>query len=198
MGRTIAADLSGQLPAGTRKLRIVTNLEIYYDRAFIAVDRNSADVTVRPVPMVDADLRRLGFPLEYSPDGRHPYIYSYDVIEPTSSFKMPRGAYTRYGDVADPLAEFDNQYVILGTGDEIAVRFDATALPPRADGSVRSFVLVAHAYCKDMDLYTATPDTVGPLPFRSMSKYPYPDDEAFPDSEQLQVFRARYHTRMVE
>lgn len=198
MGRTIAADLSGLLPAGTRKLRIVTNLEIYYDRAYIAADRGTANVSVRTVPLVDAKLRRLGFPLEYSPDGRHPYIYSYDVIEPTSSFKMPRGAYTRYGDVADLLAEFDDRYVILGTGDEIAVRFDATALPPPPDGSTRSFVLVSHAYCKDMDLYTAAPDTVEPLPFRGMSRYPYPSEVAFPDSEPLRIWRQRYNSRWIE
>ena len=84
---------------------------------------------------------------------------------------MPRGDYTRYGPVDELLKAFDDRYVILGSGDEIAVRFDATALPPPAPGRIRSFVLVSHAYCKDMDLYTATPSTVDPLPFGAMTEY---------------------------
>ena len=44
----------------------------------------------------------------------------------------------------------------------------------------RSFILVSHAYCKDMDLYTATPQTLEPLPFRGMSRYPYPATRALP------------------
>ncbi|MCK4660230.1 MAG: VCBS repeat-containing protein [Phycisphaerae bacterium] len=173
MRRTIAIDLTDKLPTGNCKLRISTNLEIYFDQAFIAADCGTGGVIVHTVPLADAGLRRLGFPMEYSPDGRHPTIYTYDVIAPTSSFKKPAGSYTRYGPVAELLAEFDDRYVILGSGDEIALRFDARRLPSPDDGMVRSFILVSHAYCKDMDLYTAEPDTVKPLPFRDMSAYPY-------------------------
>ena len=95
--------------------------------------------------MAGANLRRLGFPLEYSPDGKHPTIYTYDIIESTSSFKTLEGAYTRYGPVETLLGEFDDQYVILATGDEIAVRFDAQALPPIPEGMTRSFILASHA-----------------------------------------------------
>ncbi len=193
--RTIAIDLTGKLPPGNCILRLSTNLEIYFDQAFIAADRGTEGFVTRSVPWVGADLRRLGFPMEYSPDGRHPSIYTYDVIEPTSSFKMPRGAYTRYGPVESLLREGDDRYVILGTGDEIAVSFDARALPPPAAGQVRSFVLVSHAYCKDMDLYTAEPDTVEPLPFRHMSSYPYPPGEHFPDAEESQRCREQFNTR---
>ena len=164
---------------------------------FIAADRGTEGLIVRPVPMAGATLRRLGFPLEYSPDGRHPTIYTYDIIAPTSSFKMPRGVYTRYGQVGSLLAEFDDRYVILGTGDEMAVSFDARRLPAPAEGQVRSFILVSHAYCKDMDLYTAKPDTVEPLPFRDMSAYPYPPGEQFPAGAQFLRWRQRFNTRLV-
>jgi hypothetical protein len=33
--RTIVVDLSGKLPAGARKIRLVTNLEIYWDQVLI-------------------------------------------------------------------------------------------------------------------------------------------------------------------
>jgi len=206
MARTIAIDLTGRLadggdrrttPALPCKLRISTNLEIYYDQAFIAVDRGTDSLVIRSMPVAEAELRRLGFPLEYSPDGHHPTVYTYDVIEPTSSFKIPAGAYTRYGSVAELLTEFDDRYVILGTGDEIAVRFDARSLSPPGDGMVRSFVLVSHAYCKDMDLYTAEPDTVAPLPFRTMGKYPYAGDERYPDDDDYKRYQGRFNTRLI-
>jgi hypothetical protein len=197
MGRMITVDLTSKLPTGTSKLRISTNLEIYYDQLYIGADRGTDDFAIRPVPLFGAELRRLGFPLEYSPDGRHPTIYTYDIVEPTFSFKMPRGRYTRYGRVEALLAEFDDRYVILGSGDEIAVRFDATTLPPPAEGEVRSFLLVSHAYCKDMDLYTGTPDTVEPLPFKDMTAYPYSAAECYPHGEAFRQYRDRFNTRSV-
>jgi hypothetical protein len=197
MGRTIALELTGQIGGGECRLRLSTNLEIYYDQAFVAVDRGTEGFTIATAPLVRAELRRLGFPLEYTPDGRHPTIYTYDLIEPTTSFKTPSGAYTRYGRVDELLAEFDDCYVILGSGDEIAVSFDATVLSPPGPGMTRSFVLISHAYCKDMDLYTAEPDTVEPLPFRDMAEYPYAAESAPPDSPCLRDYRERFNTRTV-
>jgi hypothetical protein len=49
-----------------------------------------------------------------------------------------------------------------------------------------------------MDLYTGAPDTVEPLPFRDMSKYPYPSEEAFPETEVLRTWRQRYNSRRIE
>lgn len=198
MGRMITIDLTGKICQANCKLRISTNLEIYYDQLFIASDRGTEGFVIRRVPMAGASLRRLGFPLEYSPDGRHPYVYTYDIIQPTSSFKILKGAYTRYGSVETLLAEFDDRYVILGTGDEIAVRFDARALPPPGEGHIRSFILVSHAYCKDMDLYTAAPDTVKPLPFREMSAYPYPANEHYPNEDEFRYYHQRFNTRSME
>ena len=198
MGRTMAVDLTGKLAPGTRRLRISTNLEIYYDRLFIGIDRGLDGLAIRSVPLADATLRRLGFPLEYTPDGQHPTIYNYDVIEPTSSFKIPKGRYTRYGPVEGLLTEFDDRYVILGTGDEIATRFDARKLPPPVAGYIRSFILISHAYCKDMDLYTAEPDTVEPLPFADMSAYPYPAGERIREGTAQLRWHRQFNTRVAE
>lgn len=192
MGRTIAIDVSGRLPAGECVLRLTTNLEIYYDQVFVAADRGTEDLIRRRVPLVGADLRYCGFPAEFSPDGQHPTIYTYDSIAATSSFKRPRGAYTRYGPVERLLAEFDDRYAILGSGDEIAVRFYARALPELPAGHARSFVLISHAYCKDMDLYTGACDTVGPLPHREMRCYPYPVED------EPSLGDASLNTRVVE
>ena len=195
IGRTITIELTGKLPTGPCRLRLTTNLEIYYDQLFIAVDRGTGALNIQTAPMAEAKLHRLGFPQEYSPDGQHPTIYTYDRIDETNSFRVPRGRYTRYGPVAELLTEFDDRYVVVGSGDEIALRFDARAVPGPAEGMRRSFILVSHAYCKDMDLATACPDTVTPLPFQGMSAYPYPDDEQRPVRPDVEAYQRQYNTR---
>ena len=197
MARTFTVDLTGRLD-GVRRLRLTTRMEIGYDQIFIARDAGREQVTVHRLSPAAADFRRGGFALEHSPDGRLPWIYDYERSEPTAPFHIQRGPYTRYGPVTELLEEFDDRYVMVGPGDEIAVRFDATRLSPPASGRVRSFVLVSHAYCKDMDLYTATPETVEPLPFRGMSRYPYPPSEHFPDTPATRRWMEAYNTRRVE
>jgi len=197
IGRMITLNLTGQLTPTTRRLRVTTNLEIYFDQLFISVDHGTTKLIVHTVALDRAELRRLGFPLEYSPDGKKPTIFNYHAAEATSSFKLPRGRYTRYGRVDDLLASFDDRYAIFGTGDEIALSFEANALPALPAGHARSFVLISHAYCKDMDLYTAEPDTVGPLPFRGMSRYPYPADEHYPTGKTFEDYQDLFNTRLV-
>ena len=87
----------------------------------MAADRGTEGFVRRTVPLHSATLRWLGFPKEVSPDGAHPTVYTYDQIEPSSPLKLLRGEYTRYGRVDELLSAFDDRYVILGTGDEIAV-----------------------------------------------------------------------------
>ena len=53
-------------------------------------------------------------------------------------------------------------------------------------------------YCKDMDLYTAHPERVEPLPFSSMKTYPYSSGEAYPGDSALREYRRAWNTRLVE
>ena len=64
-----------------------------------------------------------------------------------------------------------------GGGDEVALEFDASALPELPTGWRRSFVLRSWGYCKSADALTAHGDTIEPLPFRRMSGYPFCSDE---------------------
>jgi hypothetical protein len=198
MARMMTVELTGRLTAGTRRLRLTTNLEIYYDQVFAARLAGRDLVTVRDVPLLEATLRRAGFAREYSPDGRLPLIYDYEHSDATAPFHVLKGAYTRYGPVRELLGQFDDRYVRVGPGDEIALAFDASGLPEPGADYERSYILVSHAYCKDMDLYTATPQTVEPLPFAAMSRYPYPNTESFPDTPEQRRDRQTYHTRIVE
>ena len=51
---------------------------------------------------------------------------------PVSMWNPTPGLYTRYGAVETLLAEIDDRLVIMGSGDEIRLLFDAAALPPSA------------------------------------------------------------------
>jgi hypothetical protein len=196
MGRTMTIGLAGQLTPSTRKLRLTTNLEVYYDQIFVARADKAERVTVNPVPLRQASLRYVGFAREYSPDGQEPLIYDYHLRDATAPFHRLKGAYTRYGPVTELLTEFDDRYVLVGPGDEIALEFEANQVPVTPPGKIRSFVLVSHAYCKDMDLYTATPRTLDPLPFKAMSRYPYPSSERAPSAQDAYV--RTFNTRVVE
>jgi Flp pilus assembly protein TadD len=197
MDRTMTVDVTGLVGGPDCRLRLSSNLEIYYDQIFLAVPAARDPVKIHPLPMAEAELRYAGFAREVSPDGHQPLIYDYDQSDATAPFHTLSGAYTRYGPVRELLEAFDDQYVLVGPGDEIAVKFDARGLPALPDGMTRSFVLVSHAYCKDMDLYTATPQTLEPLPFRGMSRYPYPPDEHYPDTELHRRLSQTYNTRIV-
>ena len=197
MARTMTVDLTGLVSGTPCRLRLTSNLEIYYDQLFLARDLGLRNVQLHTLPTAAAELRRAGFAHEYSPDGRMPLLFDYHLTDATAPFHILRGAYTRYGTVVELLREFDDEYVLVGPGDEVAVKFDGTRLPALAAGMERSFILVSHAYCKDMDLYTATPQTVEPLPFRAMSRYPYAETESYPDTERHRQLRAAYNTRIV-
>jgi len=99
--------------------------------------------------------------------------------------------------VRDLVRQVDDMFVISRPGDEIALSFDAGTLPPLPSGWTRSFLLYAHGYSKEMNPRSASPDTVGPLPFRAMTKYPYGPDEHYPDTPAHREYLARYNTRVV-
>jgi hypothetical protein len=48
-----------------------------------------------------------------------------------------------------------------------------------------------------MNPRSASPDTVGPLPFHGMTKYPYGADEHYPDSAPYREYLERYNTRII-
>jgi hypothetical protein len=107
------------------------------------------------------------------------------------------GRYTREGDVRPLLLRRDDMFVVSRPGDEIALSFDATALPAPRPGMTRTFLLYADGYSKEMDINSASPHTVAPLPFHGMSGYPYPPGEHYPRTAAHLGYLARYNTRAV-
>ena len=110
-------------------------------------------------------------------------------------FKNLTGDYTRFGDVRPLLGAADDRFVIMGKGEEIALEFDASRLPSLKKGYRRTLVLHSDGYCKDMDLYTAYPDTVEPLPWHGMENYPPATKN--PREKELRGYRRAWNTRRV-
>jgi hypothetical protein len=105
------------------------------------------------------------------------------------------GNYTRYGSVEDLLAEPDDRMVIMGSGDEVRLLFNAAGLPELPQGWKRDFLLLVDGWAKDADANTAYSQTVLPLPFHSMSRYPYPAAEHFPEDALHIEYLRDYITR---
>jgi len=194
---TMTLDVTGKLLPGDRKIRLASNMDLYWDRIFLATHCRDARLAIREAPARSADLHFLGYPREYSPDGRLPNLLDYANVDRAMPWKLLAGEYTRFGEVGELVREADDRFVIFGPGEEITLRFPADAFGPVAPGCRRSFLLKTDSYCKDMDLYTAHGDTVDPLPFHSMTSYPYGPTERYPDNDRTRAYRREYNTRKV-
>ena len=146
---------------------------------------------------VVATLHWRGFSAESTPDGREPYGYDYARVSTISPWKLMTGRYTREGDVRPLLTRVDDLFVVSRPGDEIALSFDASALPALQPGTSRTFLLYVDGYSKEMDINSASPDSVEPLPFHGMSAYPYGPGEHYPRTTAHEQYRAEYNTRVV-
>lgn len=177
-------------------LRISTNMRIYWDRIEIAEAAPDADIRRFALDADTAELRFSGYPEPHRPAGRPPTEYLYEHRRASDIWGAHAGGYTRYGDVRPLLTAVDDRYVIARHGDEILLHFDASSAPPPPPGRHRAFFLLADGFGKDMDLNSARPHTVAPLPFHGMSAYPYPDDE-YPKSEALLRWAEEYNTRRI-
>ncbi len=194
--RTIAVDLSGKFPGRSRKVRIVSNMSVYWDAAYVGLDSSRPRVRLtRLVPSV-ANLRFRGFSRNHVAEGRlQPERFDYHEVSATSNWNPTPGLYTRFGDVRELLFEEDDRIAIMGAGDEIELRFRAGGLPQLPEGWRRDFLLLVDGWAKENEPNTAFGDTVAPLPFHAMSGYPYRSAEAYPRTPEHQADLLRYHTR---
>jgi Flp pilus assembly protein TadD len=197
LSRTMVADLTGKLAPGTRYIRISTNLRIYWDR--IRVDNSPEDLqfTQTEVPLAKANLAFRGYPRVVEGSPKNDLRYVYEQVSSTGPYSRQIGNYTRYGDVSDLVRRSDDEYVIFGSGDEVAADFDSTHLPDPPNGWIRDYFFYADGFAKDMDFYAAHGDTVAPLPFHSPVTYPYPDGVAYPEDQAHLNYMLEYNTRGV-
>jgi tetratricopeptide (TPR) repeat protein len=217
--RTMTANLTGKLLVGTRRIRITTNLQIYWDDILIdrteqgvagcqkagsstrakgvlaRNDKEDCETRLTSVPLVRADLEYHGYPLKIEgvPPGKVQYMY--EKASATGPYTRPAGSYTRYGDVLPLLTETDDKLVVFGSGDEVRLDFDPSNLPALPKGWMRDYFFAANGYEKDMDFYAAEGNFVAPLPFLSMSEYPYRAPKSFPLDDAHVNYLLEYNTR---
>jgi hypothetical protein len=194
--RTIVVNLTGKLPPSTRRIRIKTNLQIYWDQ--VLVDNGPEQhggIKLTELPLASATLAFRGYPRQV--EGLIPgdLTYYYEEVSATGPFSQFRGNYTRYGDVTSLLQQVDDRFAIFGTGEDIDAEFSAAPLQSLAEGWVRDYFFYANGFVKDMDFYEATPFTVSDLPFHAMSAYPYPANERYPDDQQAIAYRLEWNDR---
>ena len=123
--------------------------------------------------------------------------YDYKKVSFTSPWKVMTGRYTREGDVRTLLHSSDDMFVVSRPGDELILSFAEDKLPPLPEGWTRTFLLYADGFSKEMDINSASPDQVGPLPFHGMSRYPYSWPERYPLTPARRRYLETYNTRVV-
>ena len=179
------------------KLRIVTNLDVHWTDVFLTPDTAVPTHKLREAAMKTADLRFRGFSaVTLDPSRRQPEKFHYDQVSATSMWNPTPGLYTTYGAVNELAATLDDRLVIMGSGDELVLRFDAN-LPPVPVGQQRDFLLKVDGWAKDRDPNTAFSQTVEPLPHHRMTTYPYPAAEAHPGGPWIRKYNTRPALRLV-
>ncbi|HLP72925.1 MAG TPA: hypothetical protein VK155_08495, partial [Bacteroidales bacterium] len=96
------------------RIRIRTNMEVYWDYIFFAEAVTPAPSVMNEIEPVSADLHYRGFSASYRRGGRYgPHWFDYSSASEEPKWRDLRGNYTRYGDVLELLKAPDNKYIIL-------------------------------------------------------------------------------------
>ena len=172
--KSIAVDLEGRLPTGTRKLRLSAAFEIHWDRIALMEKYRGKDVVQHFLTPNQSNLHWRGFSEYQDLPWNIPLSPDYNRVNATAPWLlMPSGWCTRYGEVNALLSAKDNQLVILNGGDELTLRFNGLALPPKSEKRRRSFYLFVSGWDKDADPHVVKGRTVEPIPWHGMDGQRY-------------------------
>ena len=156
-----------------RKLRLRTNLEVYWDQIEWARGLPKTPLHVTHTEPSTADLHYRGYSTIHQANASSPEIPNYNHLASTTQIWPDlEGYYTRYGDVRELLQKIDDRYVIMNAGDEMSLRFPAPAAP--AAGWVRDYVIAGDGWIKDGDYNSTNSATVRPLPYHARTVYDTP------------------------
>ena len=195
--KTMILDLRGKFPSEDHRVRIRTNMEIYWDQIFFTTNERSTPLKTTTLEAVRADLHYRGFSKMFRKNLIGPPWVDYSQVDKHPKWRDLEGNYTRYGDVTPLLKESDDMYVIFNSGDEITLRFDEKMTPDLPAGWIRDFLIYCDGWMKDGDLNTAYGKTVDLLPFRGMKSYPYGPDQSYPQDAAHKQYLKTYNTRKV-
>ena len=198
--KTCLFDLTNVFRSGVpRRLRLRTNLEVYWDSLEWAAGLPDAELRITRLNPDTADLHHRGYSVINRANESSPEIPDYNRL--ASSKQIWRdliGYYTRYGDVRELLLRADDRYVIMNAGDEMSFRFPAQPDPP--GGWVRDYVIAGDGWIKDGDFNSTFSKTVLPLPYHAKDQYITPPGRLEDEwvyrrhPEDWQVYHTRYVT----
>lgn len=187
------------VPGTPRKVRLRTNLEIYWDEIDWAKGLPDAHPKIARLAPATSELHYRGYSVIHQANASSPEIPDYNrLMATTQIWRDLAGYYTRYGDVRPLLAGIDDRYVIMNAGDELALRFAAPPPPPA--GWVRDFVIVGDGWIKDGDYNSTDSKTVLPYPYHARTEYDMPPGKLEDDwvyqhhKEDWQTYQTRYVT----
>ncbi len=185
-------------PGAPRRLRLRTNLEVYWDALEWAEGQPAIKPSITRLSPEFADLHYRGYSIINQADDSSPELPDYNRRSGSRQrWRDLIGYYTRFGDVRELLARIDDRYVIMNAGDEMTFRFAVPPPPPA--GWVRDYVMVGDGWIKDGDYNSTFSKTVLPLPYHAKQQYITPPGRL----EDEWVYRRNpgdwqtYHTRYV-
>jgi Tfp pilus assembly protein PilF len=199
--KTVLFNLTDIFVPGTpRRVRLRTNLEIYWDCIQWAKGLPNVETKTQRLAPTVADLHYRGYSAIDRPDPNAPApeIPDYDkLVSSKQRWRDLIGYYTRYGDVKELLNKVDDRYVIIASGDEMSLRFPEQ--PPAPAGWLRDYVLLGDGWIKDGDFNSTFSKTVLPLPYHAKDEYKTPPGRL----EDEWVYKhhpedwQNYHTRYI-
>jgi hypothetical protein len=193
-------DLTNVFRPGTpHRVRLRTNLEIYWDSIEWAEGKPDAPLKITRLDPTAADLHYRGYSVMNQANPSSPETPDYNHIEGSKQrWRDLVGYYTRYGDVRELLAHVDDRYVIMNSGDEMTFRF--AEQPPPPAGWVRDYVITGDGWIKDGDYNSTFGKTVLPLPYHAKNQYTTPPGRLEDEwvyrrhPEDWQTYQTRYVT----
>jgi Flp pilus assembly protein TadD len=193
--KTIVVDLSGKLPEGSRRLRLVTAYEIHWDRIALFEKADPANTQIQQLEADRADLHWRGFSELKDLPWYYPLTPDYQRVNSAPPWKItPTGWCTRYGPVDPLLHKTDNALALLNGGDELTLEFQASRLPALGPGMTRDFFLYLVGWDKDSDFHCRLGWLVEPLPWHGIDDQQYGRQTrpSFPSDQLMEKFNTRW------
>jgi Flp pilus assembly protein TadD len=172
--KRMIVDLTGQLPPGSRRLRLSTAFELHWDQIVLMEKAGESNTRVVRLTPDIAHLYWRGFSDFKDLDWTLPLTPDFDAVRQNPSWRItPMGWCTRYGDVLELVEQRDDALVLLNGGDALELQFAANRVPGRPDDYRRNFFLFSSGWDKDADFHCAKGWLVDPIPWHGMDDQRY-------------------------
>lgn len=190
--KTIVIDVSDCVDRKNAVLRVATSNEIYWDQAILFSDRGNTNVRSTVLQLEQADLHYRGFSKVVITERQKPHWFDYQNVATDQQWLPMDGFFTDFGDVLDLLQADDDRMIVMGSGDEVTLRFKVPETP-LPEGWTRDFVLHNTGWDKDADLNTLEGQSSLPLPFKDQASYPAKRNQAAEARRVWELNKDRMH-----